>query len=240
MLDRIRPLIQVDLIFRNARTGRFTRRQRHKNTLSNYALAAGAQWFAGVANVPGGGGVVGPNYVALGNGVGTPAATDTAAFAEVNGARVSCSSRSQYQTYYAMLVGFFAATVPQIKYTEAILSDGTVGAATVGAGGVLAAATTLPLGASAPAVTGSATAGQRMTAYINDGANSEYVQIAASAVAGASSWTLAAGLAHAHAATIPIVVFTGNIFAHVNLTNADLSAGSETLTVQWKILVAGN
>lgn len=239
MLDRIRPLIQVDLIFRDRR-GRFTRRQRYKNTLSNYALAAVAQWLSGTSNVSGGGGVVGPNYVALGNGVGLPAPTDIAAFAEVNGARVLCSSRSQYLTYYAMLVGFFAATVPQIKYTEAILTDGAVGAATVGTGGVLAAATTLPLGASAPAVTGSATAGQRMTAYINDGASSEYVQIATTAAASATSWTLATGLTYAHAAAIPIVVFTGNIFTHVNLTNADLSAGSETLTVQWKILVAGN
>lgn len=239
-LSVVRPLVQVTVAARDARTGRFLWRRRYKNTLTNYALATVAQWLAGTANVPGGsGGLVSPAYVALGNGSGTPAPTDIAAFAEVDGARVLASSAQQYQTYYAMIVGFFG-TAPAVNYTEAVLLDGPTGSAGVGTGGVAQGAASLPLAAGAPAVTGSATAGQRTTVYFNDGTNSEYAAIAASASSGASSWTLAAGLAHAHAAAVPIVVFGGNAWAHVSLSNADLSAGGQTLTVQWKILVAGN
>lgn len=217
--------------------GKPLRTRRFSNTATQYGLLAYASWIAGTYNTPSAGGatnMVGPGYVALGTGTGTPGVGDLTGFAETNGTRVQLAFTQVFTGNTALLVANWASPGPTGNFTEAMLFDQPVGSAAVGSGGVSAGATTLPLAAGAPAVIGGSQPGQYTTAYINDGASSEYIGLGAAASAGASSWTLRSALQYAHVAATPIVVFTGNLFAHASIT-ADNSGGSSGIAVQWDL-----
>ncbi len=211
---------------------------RHHNTQTNWALYAVAEWYMGTSNTAGNSGaILPPTYIALGTGsaTGGPQPSDIAMYAEANGTRQTISYSAIYGGNEAQLTTTYATTAALGTWTEAGFWDAAAGSATVGTGGVLAGATTLPLGSSAPAVTGGTNAGSYNTAYINDGANSEYIALAASAAAGAPSWSLQGPLQHAHAAGAPIVAFVGNLWAHVAFSPSVVKSNSEQLSVQWAV-----
>jgi len=179
-----------------------------------------------------------PLYIALGNGTGTHGPTDLSLFAEVYGTRLRYSYESVYQAYTAQITENYTVSNPTGTFTEAGLFDQPVSQTTLSAA-VSAGATTLPVTAStSPAVYGGTQAGQYTTAYINDSANPEYIAIAVSATAGASSWTLQSGLQYAHASGTPVVVFTGNLLAAVSFQTAQVNQAGQQLTVQWSLKIA--
>lgn len=199
------------------------------NTLTNYWRSAVAQWVTGTpaSSLPL------PNYIALGNGsppTGSngPAPTDVAGWAEIANTRKPCSSRGQTLNYFAQYIGQYLPTDPVGPYTEAMLFDSAPATTTLSTS-VAQGATSLPLSAGAPAVN----AGQ-FQAYISDGANSEYVTIAQTYAAGATSWALTSGLQYAHNAGVTVIYFNGNLFAHVQLTNVNKD-NTEAMTIQWMI-----
>ena len=204
------------------------------NTATTYALSSLAQYWMGTSNTPGNpNAILPPTYVALGTGTQTPSTADQFMFAEAYGTRVAFAFSNLVTTTTGLLAASYQTTQANGTWTEVGLWDAPTGSATVGTGGVLAGATTLPLGASAPAVQGGSTPGQYTTAYINDGANSEYIAISVTASAGAASWTLQAPLQHNHAASVPITVFNGNLWAHASLIPSLVKASGQQLLVQW-------
>ncbi len=210
------------------------------NIATNYALAAYASWVAGTYNTPNAGAatanIPAPGYVALGTGTGTPAVTDAFGFAEVYGTRIPLSFTQVLPVsggIEADLTAGYQPTALSGTYTEAMLLDAPTGTAAVGTGGVLAGASSLPLAAGAPAVTGGGVAGTYETIYIDDGADSEYASIATTAAAGAASWALQAPLAHAHAAATPIVAFGPHLWAHSNIS-LSVPPGTQG-SLQWSI-----
>lgn len=236
----VRPRGFVITTTRDAR-GRFVQPPHlHMNTLTNFGLSTMAglliEQFTASSY---GGGQSYPLYIALGTGTGTPGSSDIAGYAEAYATRKRYTSRDLLFAFTSQISVQYLTTDPAGSFTEAMLFDGPTQGATVGTGGVLAGATTLPLGSGAPAVTGGTIAGRYNTIYISDGANSEYASIATTAAAGASSWVLQSGLTYAHAATTPIVAFVGNMFAHVGLTPAAINGGGNALTCQWGCLYQG-
>lgn len=212
------------------------RTRRFRNTACQYGLAAYASWITGVYNTPLAGGatnIVGPGYVALGTGTAVPAVGDLTGFAEVYGTRKPITYTQLFTGDTAMLVSNYLSTDPSGTFTETMLFDADVGSAAIGTGGAPAAATEIPLGAGAPAVLGGSAAGQYTTAYIDDGASSEYIGLAAPAAAGAYSWFLRAPLQYPHAAAVPIVVFTGNLFGHSAIS--ETKSSTQGMTLQWSI-----
>jgi hypothetical protein len=230
--SKIRITDNVILTVRD-KDGFLISRQRRSNTLTNYAASAVALALTGSA-------VTLPGDIAVGSGSGTPSASDAYLWAEIYGTRNALAytntlgPQAQYSTTWAS--GVLGGTT-QITYTEAGLLDAPVGSASVKTGGVASGATTLPLAAGAPAV-GGLVNGFYQEIYINDGVNSEYAYIASAASAGASSWTLTSGLQHSHAAGIPIVVFGGNLWAHVAINQVVISG--QVLTCQWNVNVGIN
>lgn len=215
--------------------------RRYPNTATQYGLLAYASWITGVYNTPNVGGATnlpGPAFVALGNGTGTPGTGDLTGFAEVDGTRAPLAYTQVFSGDTAMLVANYPSPGPPGTFTEAMLFDQPAGSAVVGAAGASAGATTLPLAGGVPAVIGGSAPGQYTTAYIADGANSEYVALGAPAGAGASSWSLRAPLQYAHAAGVAIVVFTGNLFAHSAITIDNTSQNG--IAVQWSIPVSAS
>ena len=206
----------------------------YHNTATTYALTTLAQWWMGVGNISGTpGAILAPGYIALGTGTATPTSADQTMFAEANGTRKALTYNDLTTTTTGLVATNYQTTEAVGTWSEVGLLDAPVGAAAVGAGGVLATATTLPLAAGAPAVIGGSAPGQYTTAYINDGASSEYIGLAATAAAGAASWALRTGLAHSHAAAVPIVVFNGNLWAHAAISPAEVKAAGDTLAAQW-------
>lgn len=205
-----------------------------RNTITTLGLTALAQWWAGYSNTPGNPGVVpGPGYVALGTGNGTPSTADQFLYAEAYGTRAALTYELLLTTTTSLVATSYTTTQANGTWTEVGLWTGATLSAAVGTGGVSSGTTTLPLASGAPAVTGGSTPGLYTTAYIDDGANSEYASIATSAAAGASSWTLQAGLTYAHAANTPIVVFGGTLLAHAALSPSLVKPSGNSLLVQW-------
>lgn len=210
----------------------------YHNTQTNWALYSLAEWYLGTSNTSGNtGAILPPTYIALGTGSTTtgPQVSDIAMYAETYGTRQAISYTAIYGGNEAQLTTTYATTAAVGSWSEAGFWDSNVGSATVGSAGATQGSTTLPLGANAPAVAGGSTAGQYNTAYINDGANSEYISLAASASSGATSWSLQSALLHAHAAATPIVVFVGNLWAHVAFSPAVTKSSGEQLSVQWAV-----
>ncbi len=204
------------------------------NIATNWALQTLASWYLGVSNVPGSpNAILAPTYVALGIGSGTASTTDLFGWAEQYGTRTPISYTALYQGTTAQATASYQSTQANGTWSEAMFFDSDVGAASVGAAGVLAGATSLPLASGAPAVTGGSIAGQYETIYLNDATHPEYCSIATTAAAGAPSWTLQAGLKYAHAASTPIIVFGGNLWAHSSISVA--KAAGQQLSVQWSV-----
>lgn len=213
--------------------------QQH-NIATNFALAAYASWVAGTYNTPNAGAatanIVAPGYVALGNGSGTPSVTDLFPYAEVYGTRIALSFTQVLSVtggIEAVLTAGYQPNAITGTFTEAALLDQPTGSAAVGTGGVSSGASTLPLAAGAPAVTGGTQAGNYETIYIDDGADSEYAAIATSAAAGASSWSLQSPLQYSHAAATPIAAFGPNLWAHSTISFA--VASGQQASVAWSI-----
>lgn len=205
------------------------------NTATNYALYALAQWYTGVSNVPGNPAtVLPPTYIALGTGStsGGPQASDIAMYAEAYGTRQQISYTAIYGGAEAQLTASYTTTEAVGTWVEGGLWD-RAPASVLTSASVAAGATTLPLASGAPAMQGGSNAGSYNTAYIDDGANSEYIAIAVTAYAGATSWALQAGLRYAHASGVTVVAFVGNLWAHsaIAVTKDDLSQ----LGVQWAV-----
>lgn len=199
--------------------------------------AALAGYLAGVPVVLPSGHSSRPLYVALGTGTGTHGPTDLGLFAEVYGTRMAYSYASVYQAYTGQISANYTIAQVTGSFTEAGLFDQPVSQTTVSAA-VSAGATTLPVTAStSPLVYGGTQPGQYTTAYIHDGANSEYVALAQSAAAGASQWTLQAGLQYAHASGTPVIVFTGNLLAAITFQQAITIQAGQAVTVQWNLKV---
>lgn len=206
------------------------------NTGTDYALTSLAQWWCGSAsNVAGSpASVPGPADTALGTGSGTPTSADTCMYNETYGTRAAITYGGVLSTGASIVTTSYTVGTVIGTFTEVGLWDQGVGAAAVGSSGVSSGAATLPLASGAPAVVGGSVAGQYNTAYINDSDNPEYVALAASANAGAASWTLQSALQHDHAAATPIVVFGGNLWAHAAFTPTSLSvAAGDVLVLQW-------
>lgn len=66
------------------------------------------------------------------------------------------------------------------------------------------------------------------------GGGGEYATIAATAIAGATSWTLTDLLLGTHPTGATVTIFNGNLWAHVALTGTSKTA-QQLLTVQWEI-----
>ena len=178
-----------------------------------------------------------PLYIALGNGSGTHSNTDQSLFAEVYQTRLKFSYESVYQAYTAQISRNYTVSNPTGTFTEAGLFDQDVTQATLSAA-VSAGATTLSVDAStSPAVVGGTLAGQYYTAYIADATNPEYVQFAASASAGAPTWTLQSGLQYAHASGTTVVVFSGNLLSAVTFQQSQTNTAGANLTVQWSEII---
>ncbi|MHB1937061.1 MAG: hypothetical protein ACYCOR_10805 [Acidobacteriaceae bacterium] len=217
-------------------SGRIVSDETFHNTATNWSFYACASWYSNQAANNGGsvGGISPPGYIAVGTGAGLPApsVTDTAMFMEQYNTRRAFTFVSNYQGYTAQMTLSYAATDPDGTYTDAGLYDSlpkTVALASNVAVGV----TTLPLAAGAPAVQGGTIAGQYNTAYINDTVNPEYVSIATTAAAGATSWTIQSPTLYSHLAGVQIVAFTGNLFAHSAIT---VTKGyGQQLTIQWSV-----
>lgn len=210
-----------------------------RNTVTTLGLTRLAQWWGGSSNTAGNPGVLAPpGYVALGTGTGTPSTADQSLYAEAYGTRAALTYTLLLTTTTGLVATSYTTTQANGTWTEVGLFDSATGSAAVGTGGVSSGTTTLPLAAGAPAVTGGSTPGLYTTAYVNDGANSEYVSIATSAAAGASSWTLQAALQHAHAAATPVVVFGGVLLAHASLSPSLVKPNGQSLLVQWSTTFA--
>ncbi|MDE3095766.1 MAG: hypothetical protein KGK07_07180 [Chloroflexota bacterium] len=210
-----------------------------RNTVTTLGLTRLAQWWGGSSNTAGNPGVLAPpGYVALGTGTGTPSTADQFMFAETDGTRAALTYTLLLTTTTELVATSYTTTQANGTWTEVGLWDSDVGSATVGTGGVSSGTTTLPLGASAPAVTGGSTPGLYTTAYVSDGTNSEYISIATSAAADASSWTLQANLQYAHAAATPIVVFNGTLWAHASLSPSLVKPNGQSLLLQWSATFA--
>ncbi len=212
------------------------------NTQTNWALYAIASWYTGASNVTGSpGAILPPTYIALGTGSasGGPQQSDIAMYAEANGTRVPLAYTAIYGGNEAQLTASYQTTQAIGTWTEAGFWDAPPSSATVGSAGATAGSTTLPLGANAPAMQGGSTPGTYNTAYISDGANSEYIAIASTADSGASSWTLQAALQYSHAAAVAIVCFTGHLFGHAAFSPSvdKTTADPEVLAVQWAVPV---
>lgn len=227
----------VEAIVTDLRTGTYREeRKRFRNTATDWSFYACASWMAYQAqnNPAASGAVLPPAYIAVGTGtIGqTPAVTDTNMFMEQYDTRRAFTFSTVYNGYTAQLSLAYLATDPDGTYTDAGLWDAPTQTVDLSAA-VLAGATTLPLDSGAPAVNGGTIAGQYTTAYINDGSSSEYVSIATTASAGATSWTLQSGLTYAHAIGTPVVAFVGHLFAHsaINVTKGY----GQQLTIQWSI-----
>lgn len=212
----------------------------HDNIQTNWALYALASWYSGVSNVAGSpGSILPPTYITLGTGStsGGPQQSDIAMYAEAFGTRQALAYTAIYGGSEAQMTTSYQTTQALGTWTEAGFWDAPTGSAAVGTGGATAGTTTLPLGANAPAMQGGSAPGSYNTAYINDGTSAEYVSIANTAAAGASSWTLQAPLQYSHAAAVPIVCFTGHLFAHAALSPSVTKSSSnpEVLAVQWAV-----
>ena len=206
------------------------------NTATNWSFYACSSWYSAQAANNGNaiGGIAPPGYIAVGTGSSfpVPAVTDTTMFMEQYNTRRAFTFVSVYQGYTAQMTLSYAATDPDGTYTDAGLWDQLPGSVALSSN-ILAGVTSLPLAAGAPAVSGGTIQGQYTTAYINDSANPEYVSIATTAAAGATSWSLQAATQYAHLAGVEIVVFTGNLFAHsaINVTKGY----GQQLTIQWSV-----
>lgn len=115
---------EVTVIVRDKR-GRFVGRWTFRNTITNYARAALAQWLAAVSTNATGLGtpVLPPDRIALGTGSGTPGTTDAALFAETAGTRKICSIRQVYGSYYSQFIAQYQTSDPRGTFTEAGLFD---------------------------------------------------------------------------------------------------------------------
>lgn len=206
------------------------------NTATNWSFYACASWYSNQASNSKGaiGGVAPPGYIAVGTGTLalTPSITDTSMFMEQYNTRRAFTFVSVYQGYTAQMTLSYTATDPDGTYTDAGLWDSLPQTVDL-ASNIAAGVTTIPLASGAPAVSGGTVAGQYTTAYINDTTNPEYISIATTASAGASSWTIQSPTAYSHLAGVPIVAFTGNLFAHsaINVTKGY----GQQLTIQWSV-----
>lgn len=154
----------------------------------------------------------------------TPASSDTVLSAERYATRAQVDT-GYTQTALAVLLHTYQQADPSGAFLEAGLFDAAAPTATLG-GTAAVGATALTLAANAPAVK----AGTRI--YFP--AAGEYATVAVDAAAGATSWTLTDQLLIQHLSGATVVVFNGNLWAHVSLTNV-AKAGTELLTVQWEI-----
>ncbi|MDE2102538.1 MAG: hypothetical protein KGL39_35150 [Patescibacteria group bacterium] len=166
------------------------------------------------------------------SGSQTPSPVDLYGFLELYGGRQYYSYSGPYQGQTAQIAASYLTTQAVGNLTEAMLLDTPTGSATMGSSTIVGA-TTLPMAAGAPAVTGNTQPGQYTVIYINDATNPEYAYIKTSAIAGAASWTLQSGLVYAHATSTPVVVFNGNLWAHSTISLNKLN--TEQATIQWSI-----
>lgn len=237
----IDPLPLRDWVILTVRdtSGRILRRRRYTNTIADWARAAVANWLVGAPLLAGPGqGVSAPKYIALGTGTQTPSGVDVSMFAEGEGTRLLLGYSSVFQAFTAQLAVTYGVGVGVGTWYEAGLWDGPAADVTLAAA-VSAGATTLPV-TSPPPVYGGTQPGQYTTAYIVDSTNgNEYVALAASAAAGATTWTLQQGLQDSHPSGTLVRTYAGNLWAHVSFGpggEVQLSSG-QTLTVQWSLAV---
>lgn len=204
----------------------------HENTITNWARAIIASFLVSQTVNIGAGATVQPSlpmYIALGTGTGTPAVTDQSMFAETYQTRKQYTFRDVLQAYTAQIVVNYQVSDPNGTFTEAGLWDGTTQTATLGAA-ANAGATTLTLASGAPSVV----KGEQL--YLSNGTQSEYVYISTAANAGAGTWALTSALKYSYTSGTSIVVFGGNLMAHVAFAGAGVTKGQgNNLTAQWGI-----
>ncbi|MHB1681583.1 MAG: hypothetical protein ACYCYO_01965 [Bacilli bacterium] len=168
-----------------------------------------------------------PTYIALGNGTGIAQPSNQWMNGEIALTRKPYSYRSVFQVYTAQITVNYQTTDPDGTFTTAGLWDGPSLATTLAAA-VSAGATTITVPSGAPQVY------QGESIYLSDGANSEYATLASTPTG--TTWTLTAGLQYAHAASVPITVFGGNLWALVYFSGSGVTKGvGNQLVIQWSI-----
>lgn len=127
--DRIWLRGEVTFTVRDAATGEIVEQQTIRNIITNFTRTAIAKWLIAEAANWGtvSGAVIPPNFIALGTGTGTPAATDTALWTETAGTRKQCAYRDVYNNYYAEYVANYQTSDPTGTFTEAGLLDAAAG-----------------------------------------------------------------------------------------------------------------
>lgn len=101
----------------DAKTLKVVAEKEYRNKINNYLLQSIVKWLTG------GGAVIPPTQISLGNGIGTPAATDTGLWAPIAGTLKVADYIQVYQTYYAQYAHTYQATDPSGNFTEILLSD---------------------------------------------------------------------------------------------------------------------
>ena len=229
---RLRGSVEVRHLFSSGEASTKT----YDNTATDWARNVLAQLIMTVANGESTSTTQSrPLYIALGTGTGSASHTDLAMFQETYNTRKAISYTSAFQAFVAQFTTNYQTTDPNGTFTEAGLWDGPVVNLSL-ASATAVGATSISLSGSTPAVYGVPVAGQATRLYINDATNPEYALLAQTYNAGVTTWTLQKGLTYAHASATPVVVFSGNLWAHVVFGGAGETKGTgEALTVQWSV-----
>lgn len=206
------------------------------NTPCLTMVNAFASWLNGIPNTNSGtNAILYPQWVSLGNGSGTPAYTDTNMFAEVYGTRILTSGTVIAAPSGLDMVGNcielttqYTASQPNGTFTEAGFWDSapaqlSMGASSSGATSITVSANSLPWRADEQI-------------YIADSTNPEYVTVSSSPPSqGSTVIPLAAATLYAHAASTPVFVFSGNLWAHSAFATSVTKAANYLMTVTWYI-----